>query len=118
MVAPEGDRSIVMTRDCFEPGSGFLPSGSSMVWDVGFVTGARIRAELGDFLVDFAIEILPSVGSGVSPHHRSPTSANGRRGWISGSTPASGIDDSTAPVAAECQSFLDNVVAGFGPTAS
>jgi hypothetical protein len=54
---------------------GFLLSGSPVVWDVGFVTGARIGVALDDFLADFAIESLPSVGSGVSPHHRSPTSA-------------------------------------------
>jgi hypothetical protein len=68
-----------MTRDCFEPGSGFLLSGSLVVW-VGFVTGARIGATLDDFLADFAIEILRSVGSGVSPHHRSPTSAKSPAG--------------------------------------
>src|SRR5215467_4061203 len=37
-----------------------------------------------------------------------------RRGRISERPHAPAIDDSTAPIAAECQSFLDNVIAGWG----
>jgi hypothetical protein len=58
MVVPAGDWSIAMTRDCFEPGSGFLRSGSPVVWADGFVTGARIGPALADFFADFVIEIL------------------------------------------------------------
>jgi hypothetical protein len=39
-----------------------------------------------------------------------------RAGQDLGAPSAPGIDDTTAPIAAECQSFLDNVVAGFGQT--
>ena len=63
---------------------------------------------------DFDIEILRSVDGGVAPHHRSPISAIKPAGQDLGAPLAPGIDDSTAPIAAECQSFLDNVIAGFG----
>src|SRR5262245_18866763 len=46
-------------------------------------------------------------------HHRSPTSAIRPAGRDLGARWAPGITDSTAPIAAECQSFLDNVVAEF-----
>jgi len=46
-------------------------------------------------------------------HHRSPTSATKPAGQDLGAPLAPGIADSTAPIAGECQSFLDNVIAGF-----
>src|SRR5262249_28132479 len=53
------------------------------------------------------------VDGGVTPHHQSPTSAMEPAGQDLGSALALGTDDSTAPIAAECQSFLDNVIAQF-----
>jgi hypothetical protein len=64
--------------------------------------------------MDFDIEILRSDKGGIAPHHRSPTSAIRPAGQDLGAPSAPGIDDTTAPIAAECQSFLDNVVAQFG----
>jgi hypothetical protein len=59
----------------------------------------------------------PSFGyGGIAPrHHRSPTSANKPAGQDSWAFMTPGLDDSTAPIADECQSFLDNLVAQFGP---
>jgi hypothetical protein len=54
-----------------------------------------------------------SVDGGVAPHHQSPTSAMEPAGQDPGEPLAPRIDDSTAPIAAECQSFLDNVIAQF-----
>ena len=62
------------------------------------------------FLADFDIEILHSAHDGVAPHHRSPASAMSRRGRISERPWAPKSDDSTAPIAAECQSFLQSVM--------
>jgi hypothetical protein len=53
-----------------------------------------------------------SVDGGVAPHHQSPTSAMAPAGQDLGAH-ALGIDDSTAPIATERQSFLDNVIAQF-----
>jgi hypothetical protein len=78
MVAPFGDRSIVMTRDCFEPGSVFLIFVTATVCCEGFATaatGAVDDAGVGRFFADFDIEILRSAHGGVAPHHRSPASA-------------------------------------------
>src|SRR3989442_2488481 len=49
-----------------------------------------------------------------TPHHRSPTSAIRPAGQDLGAPSAPGIDDTTAPIAAECQSFLDHVISQFG----
>ena len=65
------------------------------------------------FFADFDIEILRSVHGGVAPHHRSPASAIKPAGQDPGAPQAPGTDDSTALFAEECQSFLDNFIAGF-----
>ena len=39
IVAPSGDRSIVITRDCFEAAAAFLLFGSPEVGDEGFAAG-------------------------------------------------------------------------------
>src|SRR3954471_20608222 len=83
----------------------------------GFAAVARAAVDLGErFLEDFGIGILHSGYGGVTPHHhRSPTSANkpaGQDSWAL--MRPGGLDDSTAPIPDECQSFRDNVVAGFG----
>src|ERR1700716_3336026 len=104
-----------MTRACFEPASFFF-SGSVMAGCGGFAVVARAAAaDLGErFLADFGIGILHSVYGGVAPHHRSPTSANKPAGQDPRALMRPGLHDSTAPIADECQSFLDNVVAQFG----
>ena len=81
----------------------------------GFATLARVAVDLGErFFEDFGIGILHSVYGGVAPHHRSSTSANKPAGQDSWAFMTPGFDDSTAPIADECQYFLDNVVAQFG----
>jgi hypothetical protein len=75
-VDPEDDRSIAITRDCFELGSARLILGSPVVSRAeseGGPDGADDAA--GRCFVDFAIEILRSVPDGVAPHHRSPIAA-------------------------------------------
>jgi hypothetical protein len=68
------------------------------------------------FFTDFDIKILRSVKAASAPHHRSPTSAIRPAGQDLGAPSAPGIDDTTAPIAAECQSFLDHVIAQCGHT--
>jgi hypothetical protein len=63
-------------------------------------TGAAER-----FLIDFDIKILRSVEAASRRTTEAPR--------ISKRPYALGIGHSTAPIAAECQSFLDNVVAQF-----
>jgi hypothetical protein len=60
--------------------------------------------------------VIPPVAAvpAVAPHHRSPTSAAKPAGQDLGTPSASGMADTTAPNAAECQSFLDNLIAQFG----
>src|SRR5262249_53210433 len=70
-----GDCSMAMTRDCFEPGSAFLPLGS-----MGPCCGALAAPPAADgvaerFRTDFDIKILRSVKAASTPHHRSPISA-------------------------------------------
>jgi hypothetical protein len=54
-----------------------------------------------DHVID--MEILGSVQGGVAPHYRSPTSAIEPAGQDLGAPLAPGIDDSAAPIAADCQ---------------
>src|SRR5439155_1970031 len=63
-------------------------------------------------------KILRSVEAASTPHHRSPISAIRPAGQDLGAPSAPGIDDTTAPIAAECQSFLDNVIAQCGRTSA
>ena len=58
------------------------------------------------FLADFDIEILHSVDDGVAPHHRSPASAIKPAGQDPASALGAQVCNSTAPIRAECQSFL------------
>jgi hypothetical protein len=70
IVAPSGDRSIVITRDCFEPATAFLLFGSPEVGDEGLSAGSRAA---GTFFAGFDMEILRSVRATSWPHHRRPT---------------------------------------------
>ena len=117
-------RPIAITLDCFEPGLPFSPF-TSAVFDFSGFAAAAVPAATDDttdrFFVDFdftdfEIEILRSVHCSFAPHHRSPTSAIRPAGQDLGARSAPGIDDTTAPIAAECQSFLDNVIAQCGRT--
>src|SRR2546429_3081637 len=54
IVAPVGDCSMAMTRDCFEPGLAFLPLGSIVVCCEGFAAPpAAVDAAAERFLTDF-----------------------------------------------------------------
>src|SRR6187455_2699606 len=61
MVVPSGDDSSATTRDCLEPVSVFLISGSLVVLTVFIVAGTRVVAAVADFFAAFDIEILHSV---------------------------------------------------------
>ena len=76
IVAPAGDCSIAITRDCFDPELTFSGLVSPAVRLDGLADGADDADFEGDrFFADFDIEILRSVDDGLAPHHRSPTSA-------------------------------------------
>src|ERR1700676_1298 len=96
-----------MMRDCFEPGSAFLPLGSPAVCCEVFAAGMGAADDaVGRFFANFDIEILRSVHRGVVPHHRCPASAMEPAGQDPRAPQEPGIDDSTALFAEECQSFL------------
>jgi hypothetical protein len=100
-----------MTRDCFEPTAAFLVLGLSAVGRAGFAVGPGAADDAAVcFFADFDIEILRSVHGGVAPHHRSPITANKPAGQDLKARWAPGTGDSTAPMAAECQSFLRNII--------
>ena len=76
IVDPEEDRSIAMTRDCFELGSAFLILGSPALGREEFEGGTDPADDAaGRCFADFDIEILRSVHGGVAPHHRGPITA-------------------------------------------
>src|SRR6516162_5343449 len=108
-VVPAGDCSIAMMRACFERASALWVLGSSA--DCGFVAFTDDGDFVGDdfvsdgFLADFDIEILHSAHDGVTPHNRSPASANKPARQDLGAPLSPKSDDSSAPIAAECQSF-------------
>ena len=83
--------------------------------EVGVVATATVRFFADFDFVGFDIEILIRFRRHACRHHRSPISANKPAGQDLGAPLAPGIADSTAPIAAEGQSFLDNVVAQFWP---
>ena len=97
-------------RACFER-TALLVLGPSADCRKGFAALADNGDFAGDnfasdgFLADFDIEILHSVHDGVTPHHRSPASAIKPAGQDLGAPLAPKSDDSTAPIAAEYQSF-------------
>ena len=83
MVAPAGDCSIVMTRDCFETEADFLVLISPAVCCEGFAAGAGVADDLvGRFFADFDIEILRSV-HGVRRTTEAPLWRLSQRGGIS-----------------------------------
>jgi hypothetical protein len=96
--------------------SAFLPLGSTVPCCGAFAAAPAASGAPERFLTDFDIKILRSVKAASIPHHRSPTSAIKPAGQDLGAPSAPGIDDTTAPIAAECQSFLDNVIAQCGRT--
>jgi hypothetical protein len=83
----------------------------------GLDAGAGVAdCAIGDFfaVADFAdldIEILHSVDGGVVPPPPKPHLGDQAGGAGSRSALGARIADSTAPIAAECQSFLDNLIA-------
>jgi hypothetical protein len=124
IVAPLGDRSIVIRRPCFEQGPAF-----SEVFELGaafpafaletdFRLGRALRPDafeaIDRFFFVFGIEILHSVHHGVAPHHRSPALAIRPAGQDLKAPMGALTYRSTAPIAAVCQSFFDNFTAQFG----
>src|SRR6516225_4721435 len=89
IVAPAGECSMAMTRDCFEPAS------VSFVCCDGFAAATFEAAVAGErFFADFDIEILHSAHRGVPPHRRGPTSALAPAGQdLVSALGAPGIDD-------------------------
>ena len=71
---------------------------------------------IGCFFFCFDIEILHSVHDVVVPHHRSPVSAIRPTGQDLWRPMAPKTVNTTAPVAAKCQYYLDNIVAPFEQT--
>jgi len=115
IVVPEEDCSIAMTRDCFELGSAFLVLRLSAA-GAGFEDGTEAADDaVVRCFADFDIEILRSVDGGVAPHHRSPIAAMKPAGQDLWAPLAPGTGDSTALLAIECQSILDNIIAHSGP---
>src|SRR5437588_5490057 len=115
IVAPAGDCSIAMTRDCFEPGSALCGrAGLAFASGDRFAAVVSVCAGRGNrFFADLDIEILRfgwwrRRAAPPKPHLGDLAGGAGPR-----SAHALGIDDSTAPIAPECQSFLDNVIAQF-----
>jgi hypothetical protein len=77
IVVPVGNWSIAITRDCFEPESTLGLFTLPVVDGAGFAAGTGVVDDTtGRFFADFDIETLHSVQGGVTPHHRSPISAN------------------------------------------
>jgi hypothetical protein len=107
IVVPVGDRSIAMTRACFEPASALLVLGSSADCWEGFaaLTGNDDFPRDG-FFADFDIEILHSAHDGVAVAPPKPRIGDKAGGAVSSEALASKSEDSTAPIAPKCQSFL------------
>src|SRR5258707_15737426 len=83
IVAPAGDCSMAMTCDCFEPGSAFLPLGSTVPCCGAFAAPPAAYAAAERFLTDFDIEILRSVKAASRRTTEAPPRPSGRRGRIS-----------------------------------
>src|SRR5258708_29195495 len=84
IVAPAGDCSMAMTRDCFEPGSAFFPLGSIVVCCEGFAAPPAAADDAGErFFTDFDMEILRSVKAASRRITEAPPRPSGRRGKIS-----------------------------------
>jgi hypothetical protein len=63
------------------------------------------------FLTDLAIEILHSIEAACAATTEAPPRPSSRRGRISKRPRDPETDNITAPIAAESQSFLDNLLA-------
>jgi hypothetical protein len=117
MVVPVGERSNSTTRACFELRSPFSFrsfNGVVLVDCGGWAATVRaVTASGARLLVGFGIGILHSGSRGILPPPPKPHL--GRQAGGAGSRKASspGTDHSTALFTGECQSFLDNVIAGF-----
>src|SRR5258708_14648011 len=83
IVAPAGDCSMAMTRDCFEPRSAFLPLGSIVVCCEGFAVPPAAYRTAERFFTGFDMEILQSVKAALRRITEAPPRPSGRRGRIS-----------------------------------
>jgi hypothetical protein len=114
IVAPVGDRSMETRRSCLDSDRAFFAEVISVTFGRAVAFSATSAfCDFGAFRwsFGFGMEILRSVDSGVAPHHRSPTSANKPAGRDLGGLYKALNSRSTAPIAAEGQSFLDNLIA-------
>ncbi len=87
IVAPVGDCSNAMTRDCFEPRSALFGSGSPALCRDDFVVGTAAGADaVGRFFAGFDIEILRSVSrrraAPPKPHLGDAAGGAGSRGAL------------------------------------
>jgi len=87
IVAPVGDCSKAMTRDCFEPRSALFGSGSPALCRDDFVVGTVAGADaVGRFFAGFDIEILRSVSrrraAPPKPHLGDAAGGAGSRGAL------------------------------------
>src|SRR5882757_7339852 len=84
IVAPLGDRSIVITRDCFEPGAAFLLFGSPEIRDEGLAVGTSAADAVDGFFAGFdmrsSVRFMRLLGRTTD----APPQPKGRRGRISG----------------------------------
>src|SRR5215208_3419783 len=80
IVVPSGDRSIVITRACFEPGSAFLLLVSLVVRGEGFATDARAVVSVDAFFADFDIELLRGSWRRRAATTEAPSRPTSRRG--------------------------------------
>jgi hypothetical protein len=90
--------------------------GSTVACLVAFAARPAADDAAERFFLDFDIEILRSVEAASRRTTEAPPRPSGRRGGIPLSGSAPGIDNTTAPIAAESQSFLDHVIAQYGGT--
>src|SRR5258708_23565733 len=72
-----------MTRDCFEPGSAFLPRGSTVPCGEAFAAPPSVYGAAERFFTDFAIKILRSVKAASRRTTEAPPRPSSRRGRIS-----------------------------------
>ena len=119
MVVPAGERSIVITRACFELWPLFFFRSCADVTLVGrdgrAATALAATVLEARLLAVFGIGILHSGSGGIAPPPPKPHLGNQAGGAGSRNAFNPGTDLSTALFAVECQSFLDNVIAVSTP---
>jgi hypothetical protein len=126
IVVPVGERNISTTCACFElfPSSSFRPLNAAVFGDndswatAGFFAAALCERSFAGLavrlLAGFDIGILYRFLTPIAATTEAPPRPSGRRGRIPERAMSPGTDHTTALLADECQSFLDNLIAGLG----